>query len=88
MSDPGWEERRRQEIRLKAKPIRKVLDELDEVRRQQEIDAMWRECEDQDWIADSLATYEAVKRRVRLDELRSEIASLTTEDQVPSEDET
>lgn len=73
----NWRERHQEEIRLKAKPIRKVLDELDEVRRQQESDALWSQMRSEGWIQDSLETYDQIQRSRRLEELRQEIRTLS-----------
>lgn len=72
-----WRERSQEEIRLKAMPIRKVLDELDELRRQQESDALWSQMRDEGWIQDSLETYDRIQRSRRLEELRQEINFLS-----------
>ena len=68
-----WRERQQEEARLKARPIRKVLDELDEVRRQQESDALWNQMRSEQWIQDSLDTYDRIERARRLQELRKDI---------------
>ena len=73
----NWRERHQEEIRLKAKPIRKVLDELDEMRRQQESDALWSQMRDEGWIQDSLDTYDRIEKAKRLEELRKEIRTLS-----------
>ena len=57
------------------------LGELAEVRHQQELDALWKQCEEEGWGADNVARSEAVKRRWQLEGLRTAIVRLTDPDQ-------
>ena len=69
----SFKEHQQQEVRLNTQPIRKVFDELDRVKLQQEGHALLSQIRDAWSIQDSLDSYDRVQFTKRIEELRKEI---------------